>query len=278
MKMSQRGQMNTGMVWSIIIMLVSISIGGLVFGRIITTTETEAEGSGEEKAYATLNSAITDNGGGTSPIPTHWENAYFTGDNRRGYIDNVGVLGGGGTVGDNHYLQDNDNGTFWWYQTLEIPYSNDISSASVSFKYQISDNSGLGGSGAWHFLKVILGTSTENYTIWDNRYNGDGHIAADNNTWHTQENDITDFISAGATTYTLYLYDNCRTVSTSANTDNVVVRWDDITLTVTTYDMGIAENIVGDVGGAGTSLFPLIILMVTISVFVAIISVLKYLG
>lgn len=40
----------------------------------------------------------------------------------------------------------------------------------------------------------------------------------------------------------------------------------------------IAENVVAETGAAGTSIFPLIILMVTVAVFVAIISVLKYLG
>ena len=40
----------------------------------------------------------------------------------------------------------------------------------------------------------------------------------------------------------------------------------------------IAENVVAETGAAGTSIFPLIILMVTVAVFVGIISVLKYLG
>jgi amino acid transporter len=40
----------------------------------------------------------------------------------------------------------------------------------------------------------------------------------------------------------------------------------------------IAENVVAQTGTAGTSIFPLIILMVTVAVFVGIISVLKYLG
>lgn len=40
----------------------------------------------------------------------------------------------------------------------------------------------------------------------------------------------------------------------------------------------IAENVVAQTGEAGTSIFPLIILMVTVAVFVGIISVLKYLG
>jgi len=257
--MRTKGQINAGIVWTIVIMLAAVAFGGLIFGKIHTVAVEQSEGSGTTYTDVTLNSDFSDN---TNGIPDNWENVVT--ENRIAVLDNYGIT--------NRFLQDNDNGICYWYQTLAISNLYDsVSSATVNFAYQISDNSGLDGGS--HKLKVLLGRpGGDNVTIWENL----SEIAADNGTWHTQENTVTSYINATGT-YTFYLFDNAVTAG-DADTDNVVVRWDNASLSVSTYGKGVAEIIVEDVGETGADVFPLIVLMVLIGVFVGIIAILKVLG
>ena len=189
----------------------------LIVGLALSPTLISLVSSAQPYDYTTnqtLNSAITDN---TNGIPDNWENVVT--ENRIAVLDNYGIT--------NHFLQDNDNGICYWYQTLAINLNDGVSSATVNFAYQISDNSGLDGGS--HKLKVLLGRpGGDNITVWENL----SEIAADNDTWHTQENTVTSYINATGT-YTFYLFDNAVTAG-DADTDNVVVRWDNASLTIKT--------------------------------------------
>jgi len=205
----------------VLAMVVMLLVGGMIIAEFYTS----AKESAIKHTDQTLNSTITDN---TNGVPNSWENVVT--ENRIAVLDNYGIT--------NHFLQDNDNGICYWYQTLAVSLYDGVSSATVNFAYQVSDNSGLDGGS--HKLKVLLGRpGGDNVTVWENL----SEIAADNDTWYTQENTVTSYINATGT-YTLYLFDNAVTVG-DADTDNVVVRWDNASLTVNPWEsIGLTE--VGD--------------------------------
>jgi len=219
---NERGQM-LETAFTAISLVIGLSVGAIVLANIFPATETAATVT-VVVPYTTLNSAMSDN---TYGVPTHWENVVS--DNRVAIMDNAN----GKSVGAGlHFLQDNDNGGCYWYQTLSVSINDGVVSAPVSFRYQLSDNSGLAGALATHVIRVKLGRpGGDNITVWENL----SRIVADNATWYTQENDMASYITASGA-YTLYLYDNAVTVG-DATKDNVSVRWDDASLIVNTENI-----------------------------------------
>ena len=252
--------MNTGIVWGVIIMLVSIGIGGLVFGTIQKATETSAAGTGTTYPLATLNSAFTDN---TSGKPNYWDNyAEDTAANARNASGYVTV-----TSTENNVTK-LDNGV--WYQSMTVSAGYDeISSALVNFKYRVIDND----NAQTMTIRVKLWNGTDNTTIFLENV-----TRLESAEWTSVENDVSAYVT-GAGTYTLYLRAEMQGIDLGGNHGcNLILGFDDTSLAVNAYGYSIAENIVGETGAAGSSIFPLIILMVTVAVFAAIIAVLKYLG
>lgn len=235
MRIGNKGQMNTmNTIFAVIAVIAGLSICAVVLAAFFPASET-ATNVTKIYPYATLNSSMSDN---THGVPNYWENVYY--DNRIAVLDNYGIT--------NHFLQDNDNGCCFWYQTMTLPAYDSILSATISFKYQLSDNSGLLAAGAKENLVVFLGRpGGDNVLVWDNL----SWIAADNTTWHSQDNDVTSKINA-AGTYTLYLYDNAVTVGNAVN-DNVVVRWDDASLTINVENITSksANSVLGGIENMG---------------------------
>ena len=214
--------------------------------------------------FVTVNSTMDDN---THGVPTGWDNHYT--DNRIANLDNAGIA--------NHFLQDNDNGICYWFQDLAVGSlgSTGVTSATVSFAYQVSDNSGLEGvAGSYHRLKVILQRpGGDNVTIWENL----SHVPADNATWHTQDNTITTSINATGT-YILYLFDNAYTTGVPSANDNVVVRWDDASLSITISDYSTGENAYININTQAHDVWGLVPLILIVVVAAAIIGVIVGFG
>lgn len=119
-----------------------------------------------------------------------------------------------------------ENGTCDWYQSLSVDDLNEgiVSTTAIQAKYQLTENVGLGSLQ----IKVILDNGTDNIVIYfaDNTV-----VASDNSTWYSIDNDVKSFITV-ATTYTLRLWDNA--IGSGEETENIRLRWDDASLTITT--------------------------------------------
>lgn len=229
-----------GAVLTVIGVLVAIIVGGLVFAKIHEATEEQLEGTGTTYPYTTINSTFTDN-------TDNWDNAVT--DNSTGLWENIS---GNGVISDN-----TDNGTCEWYQSLIVSNIYDeVDSATITAKYQLSDNTALENLQ----IKVILDDGTDNNVILlvDNTLH-----AADNSTWYTVDNDVSSYITA-AGTYYIRLWDNTER---NAPGDNYVsVRWDNVTLTVNAYDKSIGEDTSTDIGDVGETIFTILPILALVGI------------
>lgn len=265
--MRNSGQISAGIVWTVVILLVAVAFGGLIFGKIQDVAEKQTAGTGDTTTTATLNSALSDN---TGNVPNNWEN--YT---ERDFVTNAWNTGGYLTVTctDNaEGAEDNwENGI--WYQSFTLAGVGDgITSATLSWRHRVIDNE----NAASIVIEVLLGDGTDNTRIFY-----DNVTADESASWTSGENNVMDNISATGT-YTVWLRTEINPVhadeGNGADTSSIIVGWDEVSISVDTYGKGVAENIIADVGETGSDVFPLILLLVLIGVFVAIISILKVLG
>lgn len=196
----------------------------------------------------------------TDPAAGSWENWDSGGDNQTMEWDNIDV----GYL--DNMVEDNLGGTSdntiapvgYWYQNLTVPTYNGVTTASVAAKWQLCDNTLM--ENLWVY--VILGRPGGDNVIIYNSDN-DNIVVADNTAWFTVDNNVTTHINS-AGVYTIYLQDNCDR-SDDCHENFVSVRWDNASLSVTTYVAGYAENAVTDVeeqaesGYTLGSLLPIII-------------------
>jgi len=104
---------------------------------------------------------------------------------------------------------------------------------------------------------VVLTITLNAYTIIDGSYTGVSVI----------DNIVTGYLQDGSNSWTVTI-DNTERLSAAFVT----------TLSASTYSRSIGENVAGDVGTGAGSIFPLLVLIIIIGVFVALIAVLRVLG
>lgn len=229
---------------SIIAILIAIIVGGLVFSKIHGVTEESLEGTGTTYTDQTLNSDFSDN---TGAVPNHWdnykENNATNAWNASGYITT--------TVTDN--LDKYENGI--WYQALTVSSIHDeIKSATLNFKWRLIDNDNLSAIA----LKVYLYDGTDNTLIWssDNKEN--------TATWNSQENSVTSVVDAVGT-YTVYLRAEIKPDNTEA-ASKIIAGWDDVGLTVNTYDKSVGEGTATDIGDIGGTIFSIMAILALVGI------------
>lgn len=185
----QRGQLNTAMVWGVIVMLIAVGIGGLVYSKIGSLTETETEGTGTTYTY---------------------ENS----------LDNDGTA------------------------YLSVSLNDELKSGDISQSYDFS-------AAVYENIYVNDTLVYENASI-----SGSGTLAVD----------VASHIVEGTNTFKV-------AVDNTARINNVST-----TLTVKSYGKSVGENVMEQTNSGATTVFPLLVLIVVIAVFVALIGVLKVLG
>jgi len=128
--------------------------------------------------------------------------------------------------------------------TLTITAYDEIKSGNLSGELLISDS-------------VVIGITLNNATIVDTTY-----AASDN-----VDNVVTGYLVDGPNSWTVTIDNTARLTAPFITT-----------LSATTYARSIGENVAVDVGTGAGSIFPLLVLIIIIGVFVALIAVLRVLG
>ena len=132
-------------------------------------------------------------------------------------------------------------GTLWLY---DVKYHDELKSATTKADYDFSDT-------------VVLTIKVNSNTIVDQSYAaGTG----------TVESDVIDYVTEGN--------DNCEvSVDNSARVTSLSTDFN-----VQSYEKSVGEGVATDVGSGAKSIFPLLVLIIIIGVFVALIAVLRVLG
>lgn len=249
--------MDIGRVLALIILLMVVPVG-LGVGAITvfqTTGSLDVESSRDPDVHQTANSTFDNT--------ESWDNSVSGGC--LAVFENWGP-GRDNVVGDN-IDNTGSGGICYFYQSLTVNSYDGVSSATVQASYLISDNSGLENLTIAVRLERPSGDNVDIIVV-DNT----NHVA-DNSTWYAVDNDVTSLIN-GAGTYRLFLFDNAARVDTSGFDNLAMIRWDNASLVVTTYDRGYLENIVLEVESNTDTGFDLGSLMPMIIAAVALISIL----
>lgn len=247
--------MDIGRILAVIVLLIVTPVG-LAIGAITvfeTTGGLSVESSRDPSTDQTLNSTFDDT--------VSWENA--TSGASLAIFENWGP-GTDNVIGDNI---DNTagGGTCNYSQSVVVPAYDGVTSAGIQAKYLITDNKGL----ETLIIAVRLerpGGDNVDIILVDNT-----NKVSDNSTWYTVDNDVTSSINASGT-YKLHLFDNAT--RTGTDNDNLkMIRWDNASLEVVTYNRGYLENAVLEVEGNTQTGYSLGSLMPMIIAAVAVISI-----
>lgn len=239
--------MDIGKVLGVIGVLVAIIMGALVFSEIHRVTEEAVEGLGTTYNYVTLNSAFSDN---TGNMPDNWENLTepAVSDNVTNAWNTIGYL----TVTRDNCADNFENGV--WYQSLVVSSIYDeVSTATLSFKWRLIDNENIEAI----YIRVYLCDATDNTLIFES--DNIENTAA----WNTQENSVTSVVDA-AGTYTIYL--RAEIDPHDSDTPNVEVGWNDVSLSVDTYDESVGEETAEGIGDVGSIIFTILPILVLVSI------------
>jgi hypothetical protein len=226
------------------------------YGATTTTTLTNT-------SFTTDASANWDNAsaGATDNIRLQWDN-WGTADNA--VWDNTGpqpVLG--------------TRTATWtrWYQTLTVPACDQVTSATVTASYLLSDNTETENLSLYVYLERPTGDNVEVLLL----ENTASLFVADNSTFTTVDNNVTTQVNAGgAGVYTLFLCDNIDRVALADDgSDNYVgFVW-------TAADLNVQSRSIVEYTGVMTALVtygPTIVTMIFIGLFIlAVAALIQYL-
>jgi len=252
--------MNVQKILGIVIMLmvapVTIAVGAVVVFETTGSIDYEDEATRSENTtqfanttFTTIDSVWENDSGGDNNTPS-WDDAEFgTGDNA--VWDNVGAEPAEGA------------GASWthWWQSITVPAHDDLISASITGDFIFGDNTEAENVNVWVYLQR---PALDNITILSLE-NTSALWLSDNATWIAFDNTLTDSTINDAGEYTLFLCDNIdrREGATAENWVGII--WDNVNLTIETYQAGYLENAIGDVesqtdtGFGLGSLVPLIV-------------------
>jgi len=237
--MINRGQVETSMVWGVVMMLVAVAVGGLIF----STIHEETEDTVAKLIQTTNNREFTTADFWTLENTAPGRIAHNSSDE---WID-INTSGSG--TGDATVKQsiDIDTGT----DTIE--------DAIVEAAYQVDNADNI--NSLTMYLRVIdpAGNVDHETKLLD--------AVSTTSTWSTDEKDIDSVIDEdGEWTVKVYTNIDASGTTVEANVDNVQLDVD----AESTGEMTSDET-----GEGASTVFPLLVLMVIVSVFVALIGVLR---
>lgn len=260
MKLGEHGQ-GTGAI-ATVVAVVGVMITAWIGVHILSNVEggLPSKLGGTTTSYVTLNADLSDN---TGNVPDNWDN--LTEPAASGYITNAWNASEYLTTTRDTAAGDNfENGA--WYQALTVSSIYDeVSTATLSFKWRLIDNDNIEAI----YIRVYLCDGTDNTLIFED------NSIENTATWNTQENSVTSVVDA-AGTYVVYLRSEID--PDDANVPNVVVGWDDASLSVSAYSRSYADNSFSSIQKTGWGGYPLIGVVVIILVAALIIGLMVRFG
>lgn len=247
-----KGQALPALISSIIVGAVLIFAGLWIVSEFSDVSSDTLADTGTSTTTTSENSTFS-----TDPDAS-WDNQ--TTDNSTAAWSDNGV-----TTADN-YVGDNCGGgtsICFFYQSITVPTYDSVTSATISADWSIDENENLEDI----HIRVRLGRpGGDNVEV----YYADNTTHTENS-WQSVDNTITSSINA-AGAYTLYLYDNTTRASDSAD-NSVSARWDNASLSVTTYLQSAGENAQEDTEETIWDVFGMLPMILLIMVIVAVVGI-----
>lgn len=267
------GQVNLAIVWTVGVALIVFSFVGLVVGTTQERAETVAESATRPTVTQTLvNSTFT------TDASVDWDNA--SSDNATTTWDNFNTSGDNAIfdlVGGENNAGAGENITF--FQTLALGANQAVTAATLSGAYTVVRNDGTQNASTDNYYAI------ENIDIYVVLEDADGDnttiVFADNailqaateNAFTAFENDVLSTVTQ-AGNYTVYLQSIVGRIENAVAQESVI-GWDNVQLSITVQNRSLAENLVDEAGTTSTDNFPLLGLVITITIVAAIILILR---
>lgn len=252
-------------VGGLIALMILIAIGALVLYEVTDVVSEDAEDDRVTTAVNSLNATFAEN---TIGIPDNWDN----------YAENsaVNILqrsASGEFVETYETLMDNDNvmdNGYWVSDALNVPSLQDgVHSASLAYSIRRWDND----NASTLISEVLLERpGGDNVTIWSE------NAITRSSTWTARENDITAHINALGD-YKIWLVSRMHGWGGAelgpglGEGENMAIQFDSVTLTITTFSKGYAENVIDEVEERGDTVFNLLTILAIVIVAALIIGV-----
>jgi len=240
--MNRNGQMNVSAVIGIVLILVSISIGGLIYSEVSEEISDQVET--EDTHYVTDQRPLSSSSAWT--------------------LENTSILGIEHT-GENilENAEASGSGTATLSQSIDVDYSDSVKSATLDAALIITDGDNLVDEN----IEVrLVDPSGNTDVIEENR----GMSSAHTNWTVYEDSDVASYIDEDGT-FTIEVY-----TEASTNYPNAVTYVDNVELDVNVK--GIGEQVQEETNSGANTIFPLLVLIVIIGVFVMLIGVLRMLG
>lgn len=253
--LTNRGQaIDTAIVWSVVTLLVAVGIGGLIFSKIHAEAEESAEKNSISHSFSLSDTTFSENiensaisswtAESTSDHPVEWD-----GTNEWAYIS---------STKDNASAESTDNIT----QSINVNLYDELESATASWAWKIAENDNLTDLDLYAELQDPDGN-------WSTVWKQEDHTVKDP-AFRDEENDVSSMIDESGS-WTLRL----QTHITTDDNDSAQVNFDNTNLSVSTDEDSIGEDVNEEAGEGASTVFPLLVLAVIITVFVALIGVLR---
>jgi hypothetical protein len=230
------GQINTGLVWAIVTMLVAVAVGGIIFSTIHEETKTEADSLAQSTGdydFASVSAWTLEN---VKPLTI----SHNSSDE---WVD-ISASGSGA-------------GTATVSQTLDVETgTGTIESATIEAAYHVENADNLNDENI--YVRLYRGGSQ----VYEHSKNTSGTLA-----WTTHSSDVSNHITEDAT-YKVEVFVEADVAGTGFET-NV----DNVQLDIDAESTG--EMTSDETGDGATTVFPLLVLVVIVATFVALIGVLK---
>jgi len=242
----KKGQMQIGAVISIVILLVSIAIGGIMYSRISQVAKDQA--GGDDAGVLTTNNANFSDS-------TAWtlENTKPLAISHNSTDEWVDITSTATSA---------SSGTATVLQSLDIDYQGGVEDASMEAAYHTENADNLSGEN----MHLRLIDPDGNVEIETTLISGSSTTVA----WASASTDVTDAIDEEGT-WEVRVFTEATVDGTGfeSNVDNVQLDVDTKT---------IGESTKEEADSGASTVFPLMVLIVIVGVFVMIIGVLRQLG
>lgn len=251
------GQIDTSIVWAIVTMLISVAVGGIIFSTLHETTSEQVPKGVTTSSFVLDDGHFVDNLDNSIESPwatTEDDNTYISWDSAQEWAnivenaeDNSGLTNEGVDI----------------RQQVTIPTYTSVKGANVSISWTVHDSDNLDN--------VDLTVTFDGTTVIEN----ENIEELTDTTWYTESSDPTSALTSGKT-------ENLIIGLAYDSVDNDVVGGHIISIdnarfngSTETDDETIGEEVNSEAADGASAVFPLLILMVVIGVFVALIGVLR---
>jgi hypothetical protein len=157
---------------------------------------------------------------------------------------------------------DNTENSLWYQSRTLSSVREGITSARLSFRYRVVDNDNANSI----VITVLLDDGTDNTTIFTENV-----TESESGTFTSVDNNVIDNVDATGT-YAVFVQTQIAPDNSKIGS-NIEVRYDDVNLSIVTYDKSYAENTLDNVEEKGETAFSLVTILAIVVVAALIIGV-----